>query len=167
VAEVFDQVAVPVAEVLTRGAWLGPWRLMVIDGFDWDLPDTAEFGYSGSGTSRSAFPKARVVTISECASHAVVAAQIGGMRTGEQTLARQLYPGLDPDWLLIADRNFYGFADWTTARTNGTQLLWRVSASLTLPVLAPLPDGSYTSVLIHPQDPRDGTDEVGRSRPCR
>jgi len=43
---------VPVAEELTRGAWLGPWRLMAIDGFDWDLPDTAEnaaeFGYSGS-----------------------------------------------------------------------------------------------------------------------
>jgi len=154
VAEVFDQVAVPVAEELTRGAWLGPWRLMAIDGFDWDLPDTAEnaaeFGYSGSGASRSAFPKARVVTISECASHAVVAAQIGGMHAGEQTLARQLYPGLDPDWLLIADRNFYGFADWNTARAGGTQLLWRVSASLTLPVLAPLPDGSYTSVLIHP-----------------
>jgi len=66
---------------------------------------------------------------------------------------RQLYPDLDldPDWWLIADRNFYGFADWNTARTNGTQLLWRVSASLTLPVLAPLPDGSYTSVLIHPK----------------
>jgi len=91
VAEVFDQVAVPVAEELTRGAWLGPWRLMAIDGFDWDLPDTAEnaaeFEYSGSGASRSAFPKARVVTISECASHAVVAAQLGGMHAGEQTLA--------------------------------------------------------------------------------
>ncbi len=147
VAEVFDQVAVPVAEELTRGAWLGPWRLMAIDGFDWDLPDTAEnaaeFGYSGSGANRSAFPKARVVTISECASHAVLAAQIGGMHTGEQTLARQLYPGLDPDWMLIADRNFYGFADWNTARASGAQLLWRVSASLTLPVLAPLSDGSY------------------------
>ena len=91
------------------------------------------------------------MTISACASHAVVAAQIGGMHTGEQTLARHLYPGLDPDWLLIADRNFYGFADWTTARASRAQLLWRVSASLTLPVLAPLPDGSYTSVLIHPK----------------
>ena len=101
VAEVFQAVAVPVADLLTPGAWLGSWRLMAIDGFDWDLPDTAdnvaEFGYAGSGANRSAFPKARAVTISECASHAVVAAGIGPMSIGEQTLARDLYPELDSD----------------------------------------------------------------------
>jgi Insertion element 4 transposase N-terminal/Transposase DDE domain len=155
VAEVFDTVAVPVAEELTRGAWLGAWRLMAIDGFDWDTPDTkenaAEFGYTGSGANRSPFPKARVVTISECASHAVVAAAIGPMSSGEQTLARNLYPDLEPDWLLISDRNFYGYHDWNTARAGGAQLLWRVSASVTLPVLVAHPDGSYASVLINPK----------------
>jgi hypothetical protein len=154
-AEVFDAVAVPVAEELTRGAWLGSWRLMAIDGFDWDAPDTAEnaaeFGYTGSGAHRSAFPKARVVTISECASHVVVAAAIGPMSSGEQTLARELYPGLEPDWLLIGDRNFYGYQDWNSARASGAQLLWRVSASVTLPVLAAHPDGSYASVLVNPK----------------
>jgi hypothetical protein len=154
-AEVFDTVAVPVAEELTRGAWLGSWRLMAIDGFDWDTPDTEEnaeeFGYAGSGVNRSAFPKARVVTISECASHAVVAAQIGPMSSGEQTLARQLYPDLEPDWLLIGDRNFYGYPDWNSARAGGAQLLWRVSASVTLPVLWAHPDGSYASVLVNPK----------------
>jgi hypothetical protein len=154
-AEVFDTVAVPVAEELTRGAWLGSWRLMAIDGFDWDTPDTAEnaaeFGYTGSGANRSAFPKARVVTISECASHVVVAAAIGPMSSGEQTLARQLYPGLEPDWLLIADRNFHGYDDFNSARVSGAQLLWRVSASVTLPVLAAHPDGSYASVLVNPK----------------
>jgi Insertion element 4 transposase N-terminal/Transposase DDE domain len=155
VAQVFETVAVPVADELTQGAWLGSWRLMAIDGFDWDTPDTtenaAEFGYSGSGANRSAFPKARVVTISECASHAVVAAEIGPMSSGEQTLARRLYPGLEPGWLLIADRNFYGYEDWNTARGGGVELLWRVSASVTLPVLAAHPDGSYASVLVNPK----------------
>jgi hypothetical protein len=33
---------------------------------------------------------------------------------------------------------------------TGAALLWRVSASLTLPVLGWLPDGSYRSVLINP-----------------
>jgi hypothetical protein len=154
-AEVFDAVAVPVAEELTRGAWLGSWRLMAIDGFDWDARDpaenAAEFGYTGSGAHRSAFPKARVVTISECASHVVVAAAIGPMSSGEQTLARELYPGLEPDWLLIGDRNFYGYQDWNSARASGAQLLWRVSASVTLPVLAAHPDGSYASVLVNPK----------------
>jgi hypothetical protein len=152
VAEVFDTVAVPVADPLTPGAWLGPWRLMAIDGFDWDLPDTpdnaAEFGYAGSGAARSAFPKARLVTISECASHAVVAAGIGGATRAEQKLARCLYPGLEPGWLVLADRNFYGFIDWNAARATGADLLWRVAASVTLPVLHAHPDGSYTSVVF-------------------
>ena len=66
-AEVFEQVAGPVADRSTRGAWLRDWRLTAIDGFDVDVPDTpsnaAEFGYAGSGENRSAFPKARVVAL--------------------------------------------------------------------------------------------------------
>ena len=111
--ELFAQVAGPAAGELTRGAFLGGWRLMAIDGFEWDAPDTEEnaaaFGYAGSGVGRSAFPKVRVVTVSECASHAVVDAEIGpitGKGSGEQALARRLYPRLEEDWLLIADRNF-------------------------------------------------------------
>jgi hypothetical protein len=158
VKEVFAQVGVPVAEELTRGAFVGPWRLMAIDGFEWDAPDTkenaAEFGYAGSGVDRSAFPKVRVVSVSECASHAVVDAAIGpisGKGTGEQTLARRLYQRLEPDWLLIADRNFYGWADWCAAADSGAELLWRAKADLRLPVLEFVSDGSYTSVLINPK----------------
>jgi Insertion element 4 transposase N-terminal/Transposase DDE domain len=158
VKEVFAAVAVPVAEELTRGAFVGSWRLMAVDGFEWDAPDSkenaAEFGYAGSGVDRSAFPKVRVVSISECASHAVVDAEIGpiaGKGSGEQTLARRLYRRLEPDWLLIADRNFYNWADWCAAADTGAQLLWRVKADLRLPVLEFGPDGSYTSVLLNPK----------------
>jgi hypothetical protein len=131
---------------------------MAIDGFEWDAPDTPEnaaaFGYAGSGESRSAFPKVRVVTISECASHAMVDAEIGGVAgkgSGEQTLARRLYGRLGGDWLLIADRNFYTWVDWKAAAKTGAQLLWRVKADLSLPVIEMLPDGSYSSVLINPK----------------
>ena len=41
VAGVFGQVAVPVADLDTAGAFLGPWRLMAVDGMEWDVPDTA------------------------------------------------------------------------------------------------------------------------------
>jgi hypothetical protein len=156
--ELFAQVAVPVAEELTRGAFLGAWRLMAIDGFEWDAPDTNDnpevFGYAGSGPNRSAFPKVRVVTLSECGSHAVVDAEMGGIAgkgSGEQALARRLYRRLEPDWLLIADRNFYNWADWCAAADTGAALLWRVKADLRLPVLALLPDGSCRSVLIDPK----------------
>jgi len=157
--ELFGEVAAPVAEELTAGAFLGGWRLMAIDGFEWDAPDTgvnaAAFGFAGaSGKDRPAFPKVRVVTISECASHAVVDAAIGGVAgkgAGEQSLARKLYKRLEEDWLLIADRNFFNWADWCTAADSGAALLWRVKADLTLPVLELLPDGSYSSVLVNPK----------------
>lgn len=157
VKELFERVAAPVADELTRGAFLGPWRLMAIDGFDWDVLDTkanlAAFGRAGSDAGASAFAKVRVVTISECASHAMVAAAMGpytGKGSGEQSLARDLYRRLEPDWLLIADRNFYNFADWCTAADTGAALLWRVKADLRLPLLRFEPDGSYLTVLINP-----------------
>jgi len=54
---------------------------MAIDGFEWDAPDSEEnaaaFGYSGTGEDGGALPKVRVVTISECASHAVADAEMG------------------------------------------------------------------------------------------
>ena len=128
--------------------------MMAIDGFEWDAPDTpanAEaFGYAGSGDKRSAFPKVRVVTVSECASHAMVDAAVGGQADGEQTLARRLYGRLDSDWLLIADRNFYSWTGWAAASASGAELLWRVKSDLSLPVIATLPDGSYTALLVNP-----------------
>ena len=134
---------------------------MSIDGLEWDAPDTpqnaAAFGYAGVGPGeqdRPAFPKVRVVTVSECGSHAVVDAEIGGIAgngSGEQSLARRLYARLAEDWLLIADRNFYNWQDWKAAAASGAALLWRVKADLVLPVLDILPDGSYSSVLVSPK----------------
>lgn len=160
VKEVFTQVAVPVATEDTPGAFLGPWRKMSMDGLEWDVPDTganaAAFGYPGTakGSAPAAFPKARAVTISECASHAPVLAAIGpctSKGSGEQSLARELYPRLQPGWLLTADRNFYNWQDWSTAAGTGAALLWRVKADLILPPLEFFPDGSYLSVVVNPK----------------
>src|SRR5262249_58243255 len=58
-------------------------------------------------------------------------------------------------WLLIADRNFYSFTDWRAAAGTVAALLWRVRSNVSLPVLEPLPDGSWRSVLVSPRvDPR-------------
>jgi Insertion element 4 transposase N-terminal/Transposase DDE domain len=156
-AEVFEQVAVPVATELTRGAWLGDRRLVAVDGFVWDAPDTTEnvaaFG-RGSGGQESAFAQVRVVTVSECGSHAVIGAAMGavvGPKSGEQTLARGLYPQLDSDMLLIADRGFYSFADWKLAADTGTALLWRVAAGVGLPLVGWCDDGSYLALLVDPK----------------
>ncbi len=152
--EVFEQVAGPVAERSTRGAWLRDWRLLAIDGFEVDLPDTpknaAEFGYAGSGANRSAFPKARVVALAECGTHAFLAAEVDAFSVGEKTLANRIYPRLRRDELLTADRNFYSFQAWGLAANTGAALLWRAPTQLALPVVKVLADGTYLSVLINP-----------------
>jgi hypothetical protein len=152
--EVFEGIAHPVATTDTRGGWLRRWRLLAIDGFEADLPDTAanaeEFGYAVSGEHHSAFPKARVVALAECGTHAFLAAEVGSYSTGEQTLAQRLYPRLRPDELLTADRNFYSWQAWDTATRTGAALLWRATSTLTLPVIEVLADGTYLTVLINP-----------------
>lgn len=158
----FESVAVPVADMLTRGAWLGRWRVMSIDGMEWDIPASDEnaeaFGYrGGTAGAGGGFPKVRVVTLVESGSHAPVGAQIGsavGKGSGEQTMARWLYPLLEPDMLLLADRGFYSFTDWCQAGDTGAELLWRVGQTPGLPVVTTLEDGSYLSVVftgrVHP-----------------
>jgi DDE family transposase len=137
-----------------RGSFLGGWRLLAIDGFELDVPDStqnaAEFGYAGSGANRSAFPKARVVALAECGTHAFVAAEVDAYRVGEKTLATRLYPRLRADELLTADRGFYSWPAWDAATATGVALLWRAPTQLDLPVVRVLRDGTYLSVLIKP-----------------
>jgi hypothetical protein len=164
-AELFERACGPVAgesgpaAAMTalgtaRGSFLRNWRLLAIDGFEAGVPDStenaAEFGYAGSGDNRSAFPKARVVAIAECGTHAFVAAEIGACGAGEKTLAQRLYPRLRPDELLTADRGFYSWQAWDTAQATGAALLWRAPTQLGLPVVRVLPDGTYLTVLIKP-----------------
>jgi hypothetical protein len=157
--EVFSQVAVPVADLDTAGAFLGRWRLMSVDGMEWEVPDSAAnreaLGARAGRGGPGAFPRVRVVTVSECGSHAPVLAAIGpagtGKGSGEQTLARGLLPRLEEGWLVTADRGFYCFRDWCAAQDTGAQLLWRVRATARLPALAMLPDGSYLTALLDPR----------------
>jgi hypothetical protein len=137
-----------------RGSFLRRWRLLAIDGFEIDVPDSkenaAEFGYAGSGDNRSAFPKVRVVALAECGTHAFVAAEVDVYRVGEKTLAARLYPRLRTDELLTADRGFYSWPAWDSAAATGAALLWRAPTQLHLPVIKVLPDGTYLTALIAP-----------------
>jgi Insertion element 4 transposase N-terminal/Transposase DDE domain len=163
--ELFERVCGPVAGPVgptasmtalgaARGSFLRRWRLLAIDGFDVDLPDSkanaAEFGYAGSGENRSAFPKARVVAIAECGTHAFVAAEVDAYHVGEKTLALRLYQRLRQDELLTADRGFYSWQAWDTAVATGAALLWRAPTQLELPVIKVLDEGTYHTVLIKP-----------------
>jgi Insertion element 4 transposase N-terminal/Transposase DDE domain len=100
------------------------------------------------------YPQVRLVTLIACGTRGLLGAALGPLRgtgTGERALARGLLGRLRPGMLLVADRNFYSYALWNAAAGTGADLLWRVKASMHLPVVAPLPDGSW---LTHVNDPR-------------
>ena len=163
----FGEVARPVCESLTRGAWLAGRRLVSVDGLEWDAPDSkanaAYFGYAGGAANPSAFPKVRVLTLVESGSHAAFGAGIGptsGKSSGEQSMARELYPLLEPDMLLLGDRNFYSFTDWCAAADTGADLLWRLGEGIDLPLVRMLGDGSYLSVVFPARIRRPERDRI-------
>jgi Insertion element 4 transposase N-terminal/Transposase DDE domain len=113
------------------------------------------------------YPQVRLVTLIACGTRALAGAAMGPVRgrgTGEQVLARGLLGCLHAGMLLLADRNFYGYQLWTAAAGTGADLLWRVKASLHLPVVRPLPDGSWLSVIPDPAAVRRRTARNGKRR---
>jgi hypothetical protein len=159
--EVMRELAVrvlrPLAPSDSLGAWYRGLRIMALDGSCMDVPDEAanadHFGYAGSARGESAFPQIRVLALIECGTHAIVGAEHGPFRRSEQKMAEVLLPAtLQPDMLLLADRNFYGYSMWQIANSSACRLLWRVKSNLKLAKEHVLPDGSYLSKIYRPTD---------------
>ena len=92
-----------------------------------------------------------MLALEECGSHTVTAASFGACRVDEQTPLSDILGALEPDMLMIVDRNFLQLQALKQALDTGADLLWRAQASVTLPVIEPLPDGSYRSIVINPK----------------
>lgn len=124
-------------------------RLMAVDGSRLELADEVDvataFGRPGSRTGVAGYPQAQCVVLAECATHAIVAAELGPYRGNEWELCQWLLGALEPGMLLLADRGFNGFEQWQQALGSGAQLLWRATESRLLPVEQLLSDGSYLS----------------------
>ncbi|MGA2014294.1 MAG: IS4 family transposase [Solirubrobacteraceae bacterium] len=134
----FRAVGVPVASAATRGAFYRGLRLVSVDGTCLDVADSdanAEaFGRPGSSRREGggAFPQLRVVALAESGTHAIFDAALGPYASAERTLAEQLFGSLQKGMLCLADRGFYSFESFQTARETGAQLLWRVKADVGL-----------------------------------
>lgn len=150
----YRSTVAPVATPETPGAWYRGWRIMSVDGTTLDVADTQAnaraFGRpkSSRGVNQTgAFPQLRLVGLVESGTHVICAAQMGSYDTSELTLATDIVSHLSTEMLCLADRGFLGFDLWRQALRSGAALLWRASASLKLPVLERLSDGSYRSEL--------------------
>lgn len=130
-------------------AFFAGLRLVAIDGSNFELPDepdnAAQFGYPGSRTGQAGYPQAQGAVLVECATHAILAANLDMYAVPEWDVCVPLLTRLDASMLCLADRGFSGFDHWRQARATGAQLLWRCADNRILPVLERLDDGSYLS----------------------
>ena len=161
----FARVAVPLMPPGAAEGWLAGRRLVAIDGLCLDLADTPEndgwFGRPGVNKGeRSAFPQARVVALTECATHAIFDAVVGPYTTGENTMARELIDRLEPGTLLLADRGFCGFPLWQRAVQAGADLLWRAPSTMKPRRLKTLADGSWLAELRPAGKPKSDTEPL-------
>ena len=163
--QLHDAIVKPIAVDSTRGAWYRMWRLVSMDGSTLDTADEKDneksFGRPSAGRGKSAFPQVRFVSLVENGTHVLFGTRMGGIDTGETTLAKQVLSSLAKGMLCLADRNFFGFELWNQARSTGADLLWRIKKNLRLPCEKRLPDGSYLSrVYESPKEQRHGRNGV-------
>jgi hypothetical protein len=150
-------VMAPRARPETLGAWYRDWLLTAVDGTTFAVPDTAdnerEFGRPGSarGEKRAAYPQIHAACLIEVGTHAVFDARVDGCSVSETVLIEEMFSALRPGMLVLADRNIYSFHRWLKAVDTGADLLWRVSANLTLRPMESLADGSYLAEVIPPR----------------
>lgn len=150
VKQLYEKMVVPVANAHTQGAFYKELRLVAVDGFTLETPDTVAneeaFGRPKSPSGgKSAYPLIRGVGLVEVGTHVLFGAVLGDYYTGEVTLAREVMPRLKKGMLCLADRYFPGFELWAQAVATGAELVWRVRSKIRFVEEERLPDGSFLS----------------------
>lgn len=157
VEALFRRVAHPVTQPGWEGGWLAGKRLLAVDGTTLDIPDTPvnveHFGRPGTGRGQAGYPQARVVAIAECGSHAIIDAVIGGLDTGETTMADEMIDRVNPDSVLVADRGFYSFYRWVRAQDTGVDLVWRIRKNVKPHHVQTLSDGTWLATIAPSSGP--------------
>src|SRR5262249_10984516 len=133
------------------GAFYKGMRLMAVDGFVLDLPDTPDneraFGRPKSGRTAGAFPQARVLALCEAGSHDFWRWSVKPCRRGEARMAPYLLGQLEAGMLLAWDRNFLSYNNVKQVLSRRAHLLARIRSSLIFEPTQELPDGSYLAKL--------------------
>jgi hypothetical protein len=127
--------------------WRGR-RVVAIDGTTIELAPISELEKAFGGPTvndgrRAGLPQARVVTLIECGTRALLDAELGHYDQGENTLAARVVRSITPGMLLLADRGFPSKRLWTLFTDAGADLVWRAKQPIATRVVKHLPDGSY------------------------
>lgn len=130
--------------VTTAAAWAAKsadrhrWRGLALygaDGTTLRVADTAEnreaFGGQISGRGESGYPMVRMLAVMALRSHLLSALRFADYRTGEVTLAEELWRELPDDSLTIVDRNFLVADHLTSLARAGRNRHWLTRAKST------------------------------------
>jgi len=142
----FRRLAGPLAPDGLTGSFYRGMRLAAVDGFVLDVPDSpanrAGFGGPVKAGQPAGFPQVRVVTLTECGTHAQIDVAVGGFNGGEPELAIAL-AGSANGMLVIMDRGFPGVALWKAYVGAGAHLLLRARSPVAHRPVTRLADGTY------------------------
>jgi hypothetical protein len=146
-----DKVVTLLATATTGGAFYAGLRLMALDGFVLDLPDTPDnervFGRPKGGRSPGAFPQARVLALCEVGTHVLWKCLIKPIRRAEIKMAKVLLRYIDPNMLLLWDRGFLSYDNVRDVLARRAHLLARVKKHLVFHKEKVFADGSYLAKL--------------------
>jgi len=146
----------------TPGAFHEGMRLMALDGFVVDLPDTPDnarvFGRPQSGRAPGAFPQARILSLCEVGTHVLYKQLVKPIRRGEVTMADYLLRWVGEGMLLPWDRNFLSYKNLKQVTGRGAHLLARIKCNLVFEPTEVLPDGSCLAKMYpSPADRKKGS----------
>nr|MDT0663648.1 IS4 family transposase [Micromonospora sp. DSM 115978] len=148
----FDTLAGPVAQPHTPGIRYHRYRTVAFDGCSSiKTPDAVRnrhwLGKIRHRQAWAGYPTLMLMALVETGSRGLLGACFGPTSDGEITYAQRLLHLLTPDMLLLTDRGFDGNTFLRGVAATGAQFLTRVNAQRRPPVLAPLPDGSYLTMI--------------------
>lgn len=148
----FEALAGPLGRPATPGVRHGGYRTVSFDGCrTLKVPDTAAnrgwLGKMNAVNGVTGYPVLQLMTLVETGTRALIGAVFGSTATGELGWARRLLHLLDGSMLVLMDRGFDAGDFLAGVAATGAQFLVRLNASRRPPVLARLPDGSFTSVI--------------------
>ncbi len=159
VLQLTQQVVELQATPQTPGAFYPGLRLMALDSFVVDVPDSPAnarvFGRPGSGRSPAAFPQVRVLALCEVGTHVLWKTQLKPCRRSEVTMAAALLRHLREDMLLLWDRSFLSYDLVHQVRQRGAHLVARIKNNLVFRPLRRLGEGSYLAKLYRSPRHRD------------
>lgn len=131
----------------TLGAFYQGLRLIAVDGFVLDLPDSEAnckaFGKPKNGSSTGAFPQVRIVALCEIGSRVFFHFLAKPISCGKVTIAKSVYRAIPRGSLLSFDIGFFAYELVKMVLDGKSDFLGRSKVGRILEPIESLGDGSY------------------------